>query len=106
MAEKTYPHAASSRPPLRSLIWPALCQGDSEAFRRNKLGVRGLNGLLVGIVGLLLLMTGVELATQQLWLKLVGVGVGSAAYLVWALLGIAPVMEQVLRPADAAEMPQ
>ena len=51
-------------------------------------------------------MTGVELATQQLWLKLVGVGVGSAAYLVWALLGIAPVMEQVLRPADAAEMPQ
>ena len=58
------------------------------------------------MVGLLLLVIGGELAARQLWLKLAVVGLGSAAYLVWALLGIAPVMEQVLRPVDAAGMPQ
>lgn len=99
-------HAISRRPKVRALIWPSLCPDDTEAMRRKKLGVRGLNGVLIGIVVVLVLVIGGALAERQLWLKLVVVGLGSAAYLTWALLGIAPVMEQVLRPVDAAEMPQ
>ena len=106
VVQETYRRAASRWPQIWSLTWPQLCPGDSEALRRKKLGVRGLNGVLIGMVGLLLLVIGGELAARQLWLKLAVVGLGSAAYLVWALLGIAPVMEQVLRPVDAAGMPQ
>lgn len=74
-------------------------------MRRKKIGVRGLNGVLVGMIFVFMLVTGWELVARQLWLKLVVVGLGSVVYLVWALLGISPFMKQVLRPADAVGTP-
>lgn len=98
--------AASRCSQIRALTWPPFCRGDSEALRRKKLGVRGFNGVLIGIVGLLLLVIGGELAARHLWLKLAVAGLGSTAYLVWALSGIAPVIKQVLEPMDAAGLAQ
>lgn len=70
------------------------------------MGVRGLNGVLIGMVILLLLVLARELAARELWLKLVIVSLGAVSYLAWALLGIAPVMEQVLHPVDTAHATQ
>ncbi|RYD84542.1 MAG: sensor histidine kinase [Verrucomicrobiaceae bacterium] len=96
-------HTASPRwKQFWSRTWPALRTEDSEALRRKKLGVRGLNGVLIGIVGVLLAVVAGELATRELWSKLVFVCLGAVSYLLWALLGIGPVMEQVLRPPDTA----
>ena len=106
MFQESHRRSVTPRPQGRVLIWPRLCPDDSEAMRRKKIGVRGLNGVLVGIVFVLVLVIGLDLVGRQSWSKLVAVGLGSAAYLVWALLGIAPVMEQVLRPADAAGISQ
>jgi len=82
--------------------------GDSEAMRRKKIGVRGLNGVQVGIVFILMLVIGWDLVAGQSWPKLVAVGLGSLVYLVWALLGMAPVMEQIatLRAWVEAEKPE
>ncbi|MES2571757.1 MAG: histidine kinase, partial [Verrucomicrobiota bacterium] len=91
---------------LWSLTWPALRADDSEALRRKKVGVRGLNGVLIGMVMLLLLVVARELVARGLWPKLIVVGIGAVGYLGWALLGIAPVMGQVLRPVDTARSPQ
>ncbi len=66
MVQETHRRAASRWPQLRSLTWPPLGPGDSEALQRKKLGVRGLNGVVIGIVGLLLLVIGGELAARQL----------------------------------------
>src|SRR5687767_5385032 len=81
-----------------SLSWPALRADDSETLRRNKLGVRGLNGVLIGMVVVLSLVLAREFAVRELWLKLVVTEIGVGAYLVWALLGVIPFTGSVLRP--------
>jgi signal transduction histidine kinase len=86
---------------LWSLIWPALRSEDSETLRRNKLGVRGLNGVLIGMVVVLLLVLMNEPVRRELWLQLAIVKVGIVAYLVWALLGVIPFTDLVLRPGSA-----
>ncbi len=90
---------------LWSLTWPALQSEDAESVRRNKLGVRGLNGVLIGMVSLLLLVLAGELAAKGQWWQLTCVGLGALSYLLWALLGITPITELVLRPCDAAKWP-
>lgn len=100
-------HSVSPRwKQLWSLTWPSLQNTDSEALRRNKLGVRGLNGVLIGMVSILLVVLAGELAAKHLWSKLSIVAIGAMTYLAWALAGIAPVMELVLRPAGASRPPQ
>lgn len=86
---------------LRSLSWPPLRAEDSETLRRNKLGVRGLNGVLIGMVIVLSLVLAREFVTRELWVKLAITSIGIAAYLVWALLGVIPFTDSVLRPGDA-----
>ncbi len=106
MPQETHHRAQPRWRQLWSLIWPSLRTDDSEALRRKKVGVRGLNGVLIGMVTLLLLVVGGELAGREQWLKLVLLSIGAVTYLVWALLGIGPVMEQVLRPLDTTRVPQ
>lgn len=89
-----------------SLIWPALRADDSESLRRKKLGVRGLNGVLVGMVTLLLLVMTGELSVREQWLRLGLVSLGLVAYMAWVLIGLTPVMAQVLRAFDVKRRPQ
>jgi signal transduction histidine kinase len=86
---------------LRSLSWPPLRAEDSETLRRNKLGVRGLNGVLIGMVIVLSLVLAREFVTRELWGKLTVTSLGISAYLIWALLGVIPFTDSVLRPSDA-----
>jgi hypothetical protein len=83
---------------LRSQSWPPLRAEESETLRRNKLGVRGLNGVLIGMVVVLSLVLAREFVMRELWSKLAVTSVGIAAYLVWALLGVIPFTDSVLRP--------
>jgi signal transduction histidine kinase len=83
---------------LGSLSWPALRADDSETLHRNKLGVRGLNGVLIGMVVVLSLVLAREFAVRECWAQLVLTETGVAAYLVWALLGVIPFTDSVLRP--------
>jgi signal transduction histidine kinase len=91
---------------LWSLTWPALRSEDSDTLRRNKLGVRGLNGVLIGMVGVLLLVLTKEFVQRELWLQLAIVTVGVVAYLAWGLLGVVPFTDLVLRPGDALKISQ
>jgi signal transduction histidine kinase len=91
---------------LWSLTWPALRTEDSETLRRNKLGVRGLNGVLIGMVSVLLLVLTNEFVRRELWLQLAIVTVGVVAYLTWGLLGVVPFTDLVLRPGDARRISQ
>ena len=75
-------------------------------MRRNKLGVRGLVGVLVAMVFLLVLVLTRELAARALWPSLLLVDVGAFAYLAWALLGITPATKLVLRSGDASQDPR
>src|SRR4030095_14201263 len=86
---------------LWSLIWPALRSEDSETLRRNKLGVRGLNGVLIGMIVVLLLVLTREFVIREHWVKLMLTSIGIAAYLIWALLGVIPFTDSVLHPGDA-----
>lgn len=100
-------HAAAARwSQLWSLTWPVLRADDSETLRRNKLGVRGLNAVLIGMVGILLLVLSREFARGDRWPQFLLVGLGAFAYLAWALRGISPVTALMLRPGDAARIPQ
>lgn len=89
-----------------TVIWPRIYPDDSEALRRKKIGVRGLNGVLIGIAFLFILVVCGTLAAQQNWPKLIVVAIGTSAYLIWALFGMVPVMKQVLQPADSGDKPQ
>lgn len=88
------------------LIWPRLRADDPEPMRRKKLGVRGLNGVLAGMVSVLMLAVSVELVRHQLWPKLGLFLAGCVLYLSWALRGMAPIMEQVLRSDETARPPR
>ncbi len=98
--------AVALPPHTLAIIWPPLRPDDSEGTRRRKIGVRGLNGVLLGMMFLFLLVIGWNLVLQHDWQKLGLVALGAAIYVTWALLGLVPVMEQVLRPADAGELPR
>lgn len=89
-----------------AVIWPRIYPDDSEAVRRKKIGVRGLNGLLFGITFLFILVVCGQLAAQQSWPKLIAVTVGTSVYLMWALFGMVPVMKQILGPTNSEEMAQ
>lgn len=89
-----------------ALTWPTLRPEDSDTLRRNKLGVRGLVGVLVAMVFLLVLVLTRELAARALWPSLLLVDVGAFAYLAWALLGITPATKLVLRSGDASQDPR
>ncbi|RYD81771.1 MAG: sensor histidine kinase [Verrucomicrobiaceae bacterium] len=91
---------------LWALTWPPLQAEDSEILRRNKLGVRGLNGVLIGMLSLLLLVLTTELISQGRWSQLILFGAGIFTYIAWALLGLAPVTALVLNPGDALRDPQ
>lgn len=88
---------------LWELSWPASHREDSETLRRNKLGVRGLNGVLIGMIGVMFLVLAREFAVRELWGKLLVTSLGIAAYLIWALLGVIPFTSSVLRPGDAVK---
>ncbi|MDB6171550.1 MAG: putative Histidine kinase protein [Chthoniobacteraceae bacterium] len=105
MSRETGPTASPLWEQLRSLTWPALEPEEAETVRRNKLGVRGLNGVLIGMVSLLLLVLARELVSRELWMQLAFVSLGGLTYLLWALLGITPVSELVLRPCSATRWP-
>ena len=85
--------------------WPPLRADDSEALRRNKLGVRGLNGVLIGMIALLLLVMGQALAATERWMQLAAASAACLGYLVWALQGISPVITQLLRSGDLGRVP-
>jgi signal transduction histidine kinase len=70
-------------------------------MRRNKVGIRGLNGVLIGMVSLLLLILAREMANTQQWSQLIIVSIAISTYLFWALLGISPVTEMVLQAGGA-----
>lgn len=88
------------------LSWPPLRNEDSEALRRNKLGVRGLNGVLIGMVAVLFLVLAREFLIGGLWLKLVATSLGVVLYLTWALLGVIPFTRSVLGPDDSENVVQ
>lgn len=89
-----------------SLSWPPLRNEDSDALRRNKLGVRGLNGVLIGMIAVLFVVLAREFVIEGLWPKLIVTSLGLALYLIWALLGVIPFTGSVLRPDDSENVSQ
>lgn len=88
-----------------AFIWPRMSPDDSEALRRKKIGVRGLNGLLSGIVIIFTLAVCGDLASRQQWMQLALVATGALVFLTWSLRGLVPAMEQAVGPTDSEKEP-
>ena len=71
------PIGVNVRPRWLALVWPPLLASDSEFLRRRKLGVRGFNGVFLGVVLLLLGGLAGERGRAGQWGRLAAVAVGT-----------------------------
>lgn len=100
MPAEPNPRAASTLGQLWTLAWPPLRAEDSDATRRKKLGIRGLNGVLIGMVCISTAVLLAELNRSSQWWRVAIFAMGASLYLAWALIGITPVTSLVLRQGE------